>query len=206
MKTIDDPQNARSRRTAESLMVATRSLLEECGLEYLTMAAVAERACVTRRAVYLHFGSLNGLLVALFHYVNKVEDLDKSTQPVWTAPDPVTALTEWARHLARFHPRVMAVARAIERVRATSADAAKHWEIAMRDQRDACTRLIQWLADEDQLAPPWTVDAATDMLWALMSFDMLEALTADRRWSRGRYAEHLALLFRSTFVRAERSD
>jgi hypothetical protein len=29
---------------------------------------------------------------------------------------------------------------------------------------------------------------------------MIEALIVDRRWSRRRLAEHLALLFRSTFV------
>jgi hypothetical protein len=39
------------------------------------------------------------------------------------------ALAEWANHLARFHPRILAVAR------------------------------------------PWTVPAAADMLWALMSVD-----------------------------------
>jgi len=39
------------------------------------------------------------------------------------------------------------------------------------------------------------------MLWALMSFDVLEGLLVGRGWSPMRYAEHLAALFRSTFVR-----
>lgn len=39
------------------------------------------------------------------------------------------------------------------------------------------------------------------MLWALMSWDLLEGLLVDRGWSRKCYAEHMALLLRSTFVR-----
>jgi hypothetical protein len=38
------------------------------------------------------------------------------------------------------------------------------------------------------------------MLFALVSTDLIEALIADRRWSRQRLAKQLALLFRSTFV------
>jgi hypothetical protein len=38
------------------------------------------------------------------------------------------------------------------------------------------------------------------MLWALMSFDVLEALVVDRRWSRKKLARRLSVLLRSTFV------
>ncbi len=49
MSQIHDPANARSRRTRAALLASARSLLEEEGFEALTMAAVAERAGVTRR-------------------------------------------------------------------------------------------------------------------------------------------------------------
>jgi hypothetical protein len=38
------------------------------------------------------------------------------------------------------------------------------------------------------------------MLWALMSFDLLEELLVDRGWSARRYRTHLAALLRSTFL------
>jgi hypothetical protein len=38
------------------------------------------------------------------------------------------------------------------------------------------------------------------MLFALIASDVIEALIVDRRWPRARLAEHLALLFRSTFA------
>ena len=40
---IDQPQNARSRRTARQLLAAARTLIEEEGFEAMTMAAVAQR-------------------------------------------------------------------------------------------------------------------------------------------------------------------
>ena len=198
---IDRPQNARSRRTRAALLAAARSLLEEQGAEALTMAAVAERAGVSRRAVYLHFASRTELVTELFGYVSEQEGLAASLQPVWEAPDAAAALQAWAGHLARFHPRILAVARAIQQVRRSDPDAARHWRLVMADQQACCRRLARWLAREQRLARPWTVPAATDMLWALMSFELLEELLIDRGWSPARYRTHLATLLSSTFLR-----
>jgi hypothetical protein len=38
------------------------------------------------------------------------------------------------------------------------------------------------------------------MLWALMSWDVLEGLLIERGWSGESYADHMALLFRATFT------
>ena len=59
---------------------------------------------------------------------------------------------------------------------------------------------MSWLDDEGHLAPPWTVNAAADMMYGLMSFDLLERMCEDRRWSRKRYGETLVLVFRTTFT------
>jgi AcrR family transcriptional regulator len=200
LESTQEPRNARSRRTRAGLLAATRALLEEQGAESLTMAAVAERAGVSRRAVYLHFASRTELLTELFGYVGEQEGLAASLQSVWQAPDAAAALQQWAAHLARFHPRVLAVARAIQRVRRSDPDAAAHWQLVMADQQASCHRLAAWLAREQRLAPPWTVQTAADMLWALMSYELLEELLVDRGWSVRRYRAHLAALFKSTFL------
>lgn len=200
MKSIADPENARSRRTHAALLDATRSLLEESGFEALTMTAVAERAGVSRRAVYLHFDSRTDLVTALFRHVAEVEGLEASLRPVWQAPDAISALDEWARHLARYHPRVIAVDRAVERVRHIDPDAARHRDIVVRAQLSSCRKLAARLDEEGKLAPPWTIQTATDMLWALISTDMIDGLINDRNWSRNRLAKGLATAFRSTFT------
>lgn len=200
-RSIDEPLNARSRRTNEALLSAARSLIEESGFQSLTMAAVAERAGVTRRAVYLHYSSRAELLSELLRHLGETEELGVSLERVWASPDSVAALDEWSRHLARAHPRIMPIARAVDQERRTDPDASAMRDNIMHRWRLGCRRLVTWLRDEGRLAEPWTVDSATDMLWALMSWDVLEGLTVEREWSAERYAEHMALLFRSTFVK-----
>jgi AcrR family transcriptional regulator len=164
------------------------------------MTAVAERAGVTRRAVYLHFPTRGELVGALFDHVAEAEGLGESLRGVWEAGDAVRALDRWAAHLARYHPRLLAVDRAVERVRHADPDAAAHRARVVAEKLRNCRRLARLLETEGRLAAGWTADSAADMLFALISSDMIEALIADRGWSRRRLAEGLALLLRSTFV------
>ena len=200
MNVIEEPRNARSRRTVASLVRAARELIEQEGFAALTMTAVAERAGVTRRGAYLHFPGRTQLVAALYRDLGQTEDLAASLKQVWDSPDALAALTEWAEHIARSHPRILGVLRAVERARYDDPDAAELWRTAQGNWLKGCRRLMRWLADEDRLAPRWTVDSAADMMWALMSIDVLDRLHNERRWSTRRVAEHLAALFHATFA------
>ncbi|MFI5266712.1 MAG: TetR/AcrR family transcriptional regulator [Chloroflexota bacterium] len=193
------PSNVRGRRTRSALLVAARALLEERGFGALTLGAVAERAGVSRRAVYLHFASPSALIGALFDHVAESEGLQASLRRVREAPDAMTALDEWARHEATYHARILEVARALEHVGRDDPDAAV-WRRRIADyQLLDCRMLAQRLKDEGRLAPSWTVATATDVLWALISTEVLERLLVDRRWSPERYAKLYAQLLRSAF-------
>jgi AcrR family transcriptional regulator len=181
-------------------LAGARSLLEERGFAELTMAAVAERAGVTRRAVYLHFGSRAELIGAVFDYVAESEGLNVSLQRVRTAPDALAALEAWARHEATYHVRILGVARALEHVGRADPDAATWRQRIAEHQLADCRGLAARLAHEHRLAPAWTVATATDMLWALTSTEPLERLLVDRGWSPEQYAEQFARLLRATFV------
>jgi hypothetical protein len=95
------------------------------------------------------------------------------------------------------------VDRAVQRVWLDDPDAAAHRARVVKAKLASTRRLASWLVEEGQLAPGWTMDSASDMLFALIASDVIEALIVDRRWSRTRLAEHLALVFRSTFVAHE---
>ena len=195
------PTNIRSRRTRAALLSAARALLEEGGFDALTIGAVAERAGVSRRAVYLHFASPSALIGALFDYVAETEGLQESLRRVREAPDAVTALDEWARHEASYHVRIMAVTRAVERAGRDDPDAAVWRQRIFDYQRADCRLLAQRLSDDRRLAPGWTVATAADMLWALIATEVLERLLVDRRWSPRRYAKLYSQLLHSAFVR-----
>ena len=79
-------------------------------------------------------------------------------------------------------------------------EAAAHRDRVVAAKLQNCRRLIGWLHREGRLAPPWTTQSASDMLFALVSSDMIEALISERQWSRRRLADHLALVLRSTFA------
>ena len=200
MKVIAEPQNARSRRTSAALLQAGRDLIEEQGFQSLTMGAVAARADVSRRAVYLHFADRTDLLAALYRSLGQSEELAVSLQAVWDCPDAVTALTEWAHHIARSHPRILGVLRAVEHERHNDADAADLRAMVQGNWLKGSRRLIRWLADDGRLASHWNVDSASDLVWALMSLDVLSRLLDERHWSQSQLADHLDKLFQSAFV------
>lgn len=199
--TIQEPANARSRRTRDALLRSARAILENEGFHALTMGEVASRAGVSRGAVYLHFSSRSDLVAALFAHVAQQQGLAESLQRVWDAPDAVAALDEWAAHLARYHPGMISVDRAITQFEREDPDAAQHRRRVSAAQRSGCQRLVQRLQDEDRLAEPWTVEDATDMLYALISTDMIERLTAHCGWATDQLADGLAVVFRATFTR-----
>lgn len=197
-----EPRNARSRRTRAALLESARGIVEERGLAALTMGAVAERAGVTRRTVYLRFTSRTQLLTALFDHVNEQEGLTTSLRPVHDAPDAASALTAWAAHVARFHPRIKRFARAIQSMQETDADAAEHWRLVQADWSRLCRELAQRTDDEGALADGWTVETMADLLQALMSFDVQDSLLGLHGWSADAYAAALARMARATFLSA----
>ncbi|UYM06308.1 TetR/AcrR family transcriptional regulator [Solicola gregarius] len=197
---IDEPRTQRSRRTREALLTTARTILEEGGFDALTMSSVADRAGVTRRTAYLHFDSRGKLVTALFDHNTAAEGLERSLARVWDAPDAATAIDEWAAHLARYHPRLVAVDRAIEHAHRSDPDVAALRAKVVAAKLAHCRRLVRWLADEHSLAPDWTTRSAADMLYSLISTDLIEALTTDRGWSKQRLARHLGVTFRAAFV------
>jgi len=195
-----EPTNARSRRTRAALLDAARALLEREGPEALTMGRIAERAGVSRRAVYLHVDSRVDLLLALFDHVSEIEGLVASLQRVDDAPDAGAALNAWATHVATFHPRVLAVDTALRRVRDTDPDAAAHVARVDDDQLAACRRVADRLAADGVLADVWPPPRAAELLWSLLAPDHLTRLLHDRGWSPSEYADRLAAVLRGALL------
>jgi AcrR family transcriptional regulator len=201
MERIDQPRNERSRRTRAALLDATWQLLEEQGAEQATMGAVAARAGVSRRALYLHFSSRAELLLALHEHVDEVLDLEASLRPVRQAPDPTAALEAFVAHLAGFHSKIMRIDAALLRAKDSDPDVAQLVDRGTTLWHQGCRRLVQALADAGQLAEPWTVDTAADLLWTFMFPDVLERLTVDRAWPLDRYQHLLTALLRRTLTK-----
>jgi AcrR family transcriptional regulator len=198
---IEEPRTARSRRTRAAILDATWTLIEEQGAEDLSMEEVAERAGVSRRAIYLHFPTRAELLVSLMAHMDRELDIEASLRPVLQAPDGLIALKEFTNHLASYHPRILAVVQAVDRARRSDEAARALWDRAMEAWHRACRTLVERIAEEGRLSPGWSREEATDLLWALMSVDLLEDLTVDRGWSPERYGEALYRIMTETLTR-----
>lgn len=202
-KPTTPPTNARAVRTRAALLAAIHEIVESDGFEALTMSEVANRAGVSRRAVYLHFANRAELIPALHDYVVEVLGLTDSLTRVWDETDPVAALDEWAAHLVRVHIEAMGVDRTVRAAAHHDPEVAAYRAAVVIRQRRTCGLLVDNLHTAGRLAPHWDVATGTDMLWSLISTDMLESLYRERQWSREAIREHLAFLLRRTFV-AER--
>lgn len=195
-----EPQNQRSRRTRAAILDATWDLLEELGAAQTSMAAVAARAGVTRRALYLHFASRAELLLALHAHVDERLDLAESVRPIYEAPDSVAALEAFAAHIAGYHLKVQRLDLAVARASDEDPDLAPLVEQATQMWHDGCLEVTTRLAREGRLAEPWTPDTAADLLWSFMFPETLARLTTERAWSADRVRELLTVVLRRSLV------
>lgn len=196
----EDLRVARGERSRRAALAAAKELLAARGFEALSMSEIADRAGISRRALYNHFPTRTKLVGALFDFIAETEGLADSTQRVWQCRDGASALREWAAHVARYHPRLLRIDRAVSRVRDTDPDAMRHWQRVRRAKLENCERLVRMLTAAAQLAPGWTEESAARMIYALTTSDLVEALMVDMKWSERRFADHFGRLLVSTFV------
>jgi AcrR family transcriptional regulator len=198
---IDQPQNARSRRTRTALLDSALALARTEGAEAVTMERLAAEAGVSRRGAYLHFASRTDLFVALRAHVDEQFDLAASIRPMQEATGLGEMVDAWARHVATYHHQIMPLVRMIDLERRTDPDAQALHDESMEAWMAGCRAFAGAAAASGQLAPPWDVDSTADLLWALMGVELLEDLVEDRGWSEEAYAQRLALVARRTLLR-----
>lgn len=177
--------------TRRAILDAARTLLEDHGPQQWTMEDVAQRARVTRMTVYRHFTSRSQLLLATVRQVDEDEGSAARFTVLTRCTSALEALESWVAVWTDYLPRIHPVARALLAARTTDADAAQAWTDRATTLRRSTRRVTQWLHDDGMLAPHLTVDTATDLMWALASVQVWEALTEERHWSAERYRREL---------------
>lgn len=167
-----------------------------------TMGAVADRAGVSRQAVYLHVGDRGGLLTALVGHMDHSLGLDDQARQVFAAPTSIEALDRLIAMIADHHPRIIGVARVLDAARHSDPDAAAAWQDRMASRLHGARMIVQRLADEDRLAPQWDLDTAATLLYTLTLPRVWDELVTAQGWTPDRYRDQLTTLLRSAFVRA----
>nr|WP_269799861.1 MULTISPECIES: TetR/AcrR family transcriptional regulator [Pseudofrankia] len=156
---------------------------------------IAEQAGVAVQTVYFHFGNKRTVLKEGVDILAAGDDepvavLDRPwMDQVRDEPDPHQALALWMAHCRALFTRVGPLMRIVRDAAGADPDMAEQWEVNKRQRLTAYRVIAELLAAKQGLRGGLSVDEAADILFALVSFEVYLALTADRGWTPERW-EH----------------
>ena len=189
--------------TRARILERARELVREQGPNALTMGAVADAGGVSRQLVYLHFENRAGLLLEMARRHDRASgfiDRVLATREL----DPVDALEALVREWCAYVPEILPVARALEAAAITKAEGGVAWTDRMTDLREAFRRAVVRIDEAGELADGWSVDAATDWVWARSHVSSWAHLVVERGWPRAAYVEALVASLRAELLRERR--
>jgi AcrR family transcriptional regulator len=191
-----DGRRQRSQRTRARIIEAATELFVGRGFNATTVEDIAGGAGVVAQTVYSAFGSKPKLLAAVLdaRIAGDDQPIPVAERP-WVesladAADAGTAIAALAAGAAGIFARVAPVYDVL-RGAASDRDVAALLEANRRGRRQDQRRLAQLLADAGHLNPDLDVDAAADVIYALVNEDVFLLLTVDCGWDLDRYREWL---------------
>jgi AcrR family transcriptional regulator len=167
--------------TRNRLLDGAWELVAEHGLEQLTLAAVAQRAGVSRQAVYLHFGNRATLLVEMARRIDRSSGFLGEVAAA-RSQSPVPALRALLDAWFAYLPTILPVARALEAAAITGSEGAEAYTDRMEDWREGLRLAVERVHGSGGLSERWDVEAATDWLWALVHPTAFHHLVHERGW------------------------
>jgi AcrR family transcriptional regulator len=176
------PRPGVSPDTRTTLLETACRLIAKRGVADITLAEIGAAAGVSRQAVYLHFGSRAGLLVAMARHLDATSQAARAmTMAAWEAQSKAgfeSFIRLWFEHVIVILP----VARAVQAAAFSDKDAHAAWQDRMADLRRAVRNMVDGLAESGQLAAHWTREEATDWFWSRTHFDVWTQLVTERQW------------------------
>jgi AcrR family transcriptional regulator len=174
--------------TATRILDVAWDLVAERGAADLTLADVAAAAGVSRQTVYLHFRNRAGLFVAMARRYDEAHGFPERIAATCALP-PVERLEGHVRTWLAYVEEILPVARALEAATATGGDGAAAWQDRMELWWQCLRAAVERVADDRRLAEGWTVDTATDWLWAQVHVSRWQQLVVERGWDREQFVD-----------------
>lgn len=181
--------------TRENLLEAAWKRLEagdEAKLE-----DVGRDVGVSRQAVYLHFGSRGGMLLALVAYVDERLGLPERLRSAHATDDPVQQLENVLRLVASYEPELHGVAMALLRLSDTDADVRSAFEDRMKRRRNGIGQIVKRVNSAGLLREEWSTAEVSEALFAASAPSSYQTLVVEQGWKPARYGEWLVWVARS---------
>ena len=186
--------------TRKRILEATWHLMEQHKGRGVAMSDIADKAGVSRQALYLHFKTRTELMVATVQYVDEVKNLDKRLKKLDSADSGVELLERYIEVWGNYIPEVYSLAKALLNTRENDEATAVAWNGCMSTLQELCARVIETLKKEGSLDSKWKKSEAVDMLWAVVSIHSWEQLVMECGWSNRRYVARMKVLLGSALV------
>jgi AcrR family transcriptional regulator len=151
----------RGQRTRADILDVAWRVIAQHGT-HVSMAQIAEAVGLTRQAVYVHFRSRGGLLVALVRRADDRADIHARFRTALAVDDPRRRLDAFLRVWLDFVPTIHPVASSLMRARADDPEAAAAWQDRMAALRRGFAVLTRSLRRDGVLAAAWTAPTAAD--------------------------------------------
>lgn len=188
-----------ARATRRRIIECGRQLFLEQGYAATTLDQIAAAAGVAVQTVYFHFGNKRTVLKEVMDVAAVGDDepvplLDRPwIQAVRDEPDPRRALEIWLETSRAIYDRVAALLSVVRDAAGADPEMAEQWRVN-EEQRYTAYRWLAGLLDAkgDALRPGLTVDEATDVIFALLNYEMYLRFTVVRGWPPARWQDWAA--------------
>jgi AcrR family transcriptional regulator len=179
-------------QTRARILGAARDLFRTAGYASTTVDAIASAAQVSAKTVEAAFGSKRGVLAALVDPLASAgppRDVVDQIRAAADAERRLELVAELSRRAYEGSVPEFELMRGAEAVAPEIAAAAAQIETRRRDNQ---ARLIRYLREQLRLRDDLADDEATDIVWALTSYDLYRSLVTQRGWPASRYQGWLA--------------
>lgn len=189
--------------TRKRILDTSWELLEQQG-SGITLAQVADRAGVSRQAVYLHFRDRTGLLIALVDHIDESLGRDDLRAHIHGADTGVEGLRRWVTTMGWYTAKIDRVTEVLEGSQYMDPGLSAAWRDRMAGRREHVRRLVQRVADEGRLGEGWSPTSATELVYAVTMPAPWRELTRHLGWTSEQYAEHMWRLIASGVLAEDR--
>ena len=180
--------------TRRRILEAARELFESRGYAVTTLESIAEIADVSPKTIAAVFGSKGALLAEVINPEAFSTPVQRLIEEVRATEDPSRRLSLVAQISRQAYQQV---ASSLELLRTAGAVAPELADLAQQVEarrRQNQARLMASLREQGVLRPDLSLEEATDVLWALTSYDLYRMLVVEQRWQPERYETWLAQL------------
>jgi AcrR family transcriptional regulator len=156
--------------------------VRERGVDAVSVKEIAAAADVSRQLVYFHYGSRAGLLLAMARHQDRRSGFGHRVVATFELP-PVEALEALVRAWCEYVPELLPVARALEAALITGDEGGAAWQDRFEELHQVFGHALERVECDGRLAAGWTVDSATDWIWARTQPSSWDYLVGMRGWS-----------------------